>query len=84
MPRSGESSHAGGSIWCTWPVNTHSRMSAITMDSPIVTIVCRRSSPGMRRKIASCIARPTSADAAKPAAAASSHQPVFSATTKPT
>ena len=81
MPRSGPSSQPGGESWCTWPPNTHSRMSAITIDSPIVTIVCRRSSPCMKRKIDTCIASPTIAAARKPAASATSHQPVCSATT---
>ena len=56
----------------------------MTIDRPIVTIVCRRSSPGMRRKISSCIASPTTAAARNPAATASSHDPVRSATKKPT
>ena len=50
---------AGGSIWCTCAPKDHIRRSAMTIDRPIVTIVCRRSSPGMRRKIRICISRPT-------------------------
>jgi hypothetical protein len=54
----------------------HIRRSAITMDSPIVTSVCRRSCPGMKRKIESCMTRPTAAAAAKPTASAISQDPV--------
>ena len=53
----------------------------MTIDRPMVTIVCRRSWPCMWRKISTCISRPASAAARKPAASASSHQPVLPATT---
>ncbi len=52
----------------------------MTIDRPIVTSVWRRSSPCMWRSTSSWINSPASAAAAKPAASASSHQPVRSAT----
>ena len=55
----------------------------MTMDRPIVTMVWRRSWPGMKRKIDTCMTRPTSAAAAKPAASASSQEPVNCAVKNP-
>ncbi len=48
------------------------------MDSPIVTIVWRMSSPCMNRNTHICSTRPNSAALANPAATAKSHEPVFS------
>ena len=57
----------------------------MTIDRPIVTIVCRRSSPGMRRKISTCISEPDDRRGERiPPPTASSHEPVRSATKKPT
>jgi len=84
MSRIGPCSHSGASIWCTWPVKIHSRMSAMTIDRPMVTIVWRRSWPCMWRRISTWISRPAMAAARKPPAIASTHQPVFSAIVNPT
>jgi hypothetical protein len=81
--RIGPSSHGGGDSWCTWAPIAHIRQSAITIESAIVTRVCRRSWPGMKRKIDTCMARPTTAAAAKPAASAKSHDPVNCAAKNP-
>ncbi len=56
----------------------------MTIDRPIVTIVWRSSSPCMWRSSSTWISRPTTAAARKPAATASIHQPVRSATMKAT
>ena len=52
----------------------------MTMDRPIVTMVWRRSCPGMKRKMLTCMSSPASAAPAKPTMSASHQKPVCKAT----